>query len=178
MSSKSQPPKDSGKNDGKGSSQEAGTDKSRLPFEPTQNKRKTPKKPVQASAASSKEKPDKPEKKANSVSQRGFTGVPEIVSKRMARRMAFFCGVPTGMGMLTFVVSYFIVSQHIYKLPTVVVLLTSLGFFGLGVLGLSYGALSASWDEDRTGSWFGWSEFRTNFGRAVESWKNARQKAL
>jgi hypothetical protein len=94
----------------------------------------------------------------------------------MARRMAFFCGIPTVMGMLTFVISYIIVSQHLFKLPTIVVFLVSLGFFGLGVLGLSYGALSASWDEDRLGSWLGWSEFRLNFGRAVESWRTAKQK--
>lgn len=176
MSSKSQPPKNADQNDGKGFSKETEPDKTRLPFEPAQNKKKTPKKPAQAPAAKSDGKSAKA-KPASSISQRAFTGVPEVVSKRMARRMAFFCGIPTSLGMLTFVVSYFIVSQHIFKLPTVVVLLTSLGFFGLGVLGLSYGALSASWDEERVGSWFGWSEFRANWGRAIASWKDARQKA-
>ncbi|MBF2026379.1 MAG: PAM68 family protein [Oscillatoriales cyanobacterium C42_A2020_001] len=169
MSSKSQPPKNAEQDDGKGFSKEVGADKSRLPFEPTQNKKKTPKKPAQTS-----EKKSAKAEKANAIRQRAFTGVPEVVSKRMARRMAFFCGIPTSLGMLTFIVSYFIVSQHIFKLPTVFVLLTSLGFFGLGVLGLSYGALSASWDEGRVGSWFGWGEFRTNWGRAIESWKDAR----
>uniref|UniRef100_A0A832H3Q9 DUF3464 family protein n=1 Tax=Oscillatoriales cyanobacterium SpSt-402 TaxID=2282168 RepID=A0A832H3Q9_9CYAN len=178
MSSKSQqPPKKADPHDdGKGFSRENSSDKSRLPFEPVQNKKKTPKQPAQTLTTKSKEKSANPEK-ANSFSQRAFTGVPEVVSKRMARRMAFFCGIPTSLGMLTFIVSYFVVSQHIFKLPTAVVLLTSLGFFGLGVLGLSYGVLSASWDEGRVGSWFGWSEFRTNWGRAIESWKDARQRA-
>lgn len=93
----------------------------------------------------------------------------------MARRMGFFCGIPTACGMLTFVLSYFIVTRNIFELPTVAVLLVSLGFFGLGVLGLSYGALSASWDEERVGTWFGWNDFRTNFRRTVESWRSARQ---
>lgn len=104
-----------------------------------------------------------------------FAGIPEVVSQRMARRMGLFCGIPTACGMLTFVISYFIVTQNLFDLPTVVVLLISLGFFGLGVLGLSYGALSASWDEERVGTWLGWDDFKTNFGRTVASWRSARQ---
>jgi nitric oxide reductase large subunit len=91
--------------------------------------------------------------------------------------MAFFCGIPTALGMLTLVVSYIIISQQWYKLPNVAVLLVNLGFFGLGVIGLSYGALSASWDEDRLGSWLGWSEFTANFARLTESWRSAKQKS-
>lgn len=149
--------------------------KSRLPFEPASNRKKQSKKPApqasvnKATASNDTSKP--------TVRQRAFTGVPDEVSKRMARRMAFFCGIPTSLGMLTFIVSYFIVSQHLFKLPTVAVFLTSLGCFGLGVLGLSYGAFSASWDEGRVGSWLGVGEFKTNLGRAIASWKEARQKA-
>jgi len=150
--------------------------KSRLPFEPGQNRKKQAKKAAPV-APSRQSKVDQPNQKPT-VTQRAFTGVPEVVSKRMARRMAGFCGIPTGLGMLTFVVSYFIVTRGIYKLPTIAVLLVSLGFFGLGVLGLSYGAFSASWDEERVGSWLGWSEFRTNVGRAIASWKEGREKAL
>lgn len=149
--------------------------KSRLPFEPGSNRKKQPKKP--ASQAPMNKSAVSNDKAKPTVRQRAFTGVPDEVSKRMARRMAFFCGVPTSLGMLTFVASYFIVSQHLFKLPTVVVFLTSLGFFGLGVLGLSYGAFSASWDEGRVGSWFGFGEFKTNVGRAIASWKEARENA-
>jgi len=174
MSSKSQPPASNGK-DSKGFAQ-VDSGKSRLPFEPAQNRKKQPKKPASSPVVAGKEKATEMTPKA-SVRQRAFTGVPDEVSKRMARRMAFFCGIPTGLGMLTFIVSYFIVSRHLFKLPTVAVFLVSLGFFGLGVLGLSYGAFSASWDEGRVGSWFGWSEFRTNLGRAIASWKEARENA-
>lgn len=79
--------------------------------------------------------------------------------------------------MLTFVVSYFLVSQHLLKVPTVAVLLVSMGFFGLGVLGLSYGALSASWDEDRLGSWLGWQEFTKNVGVLTASWRSLKQNS-
>lgn len=91
--------------------------------------------------------------------------------------MAFFSGIPTAFGMLTFVVSYFIVTQEVFKLPTIAVVLVSMGFFGLGVVGITYGILSASWDEDREGDRWGWSEFRTNFGRLTDAWKAARQKS-
>ena len=56
--------------------------------------------------------------------------------------------------------------------------LVLLGLFGLGVLGLSYGILSTSWDEDRVGTWWGWSDFVVNFGRLTSAWKDAKQKSL
>ncbi|PSB03858.1 PAM68 family protein [Merismopedia glauca] len=92
-------------------------------------------------------------------------GIPKVVSDRMVKRVAFFSGVPTILGMLTFIVSYVIVKQELFKLPNTAVVLVSMGFFGLGVLGLSYGALSASWDEESPGSVLGWQEFALNFGR-------------
>ncbi|MEX0271063.1 PAM68 family protein [Leptolyngbyaceae cyanobacterium UHCC 1019] len=160
----------------------------RLPFEPLQNRRKARQSgsqdPKSESTANSNKKTSL--EKAKVKKQGGQTtvsspanpsSIPEVVSRRMVRRIALFSGIPSSLGMLTFVISYVVVSQHYFKLPSVVVLLVSLGFFGLGVLGLSYGALSASWDEDRVGNWFGWGEFRTNFGRTIASWREARQKA-
>ena len=94
----------------------------------------------------------------------------------MARRMAFFCGIPTVLGIATFVVSYFIVTKGIYKLPNAAVVLVSMLFFGLGVVGLSYGLLSASWDEERVGGLLGASEFSTNLGRLTGAWKEAREQ--
>jgi hypothetical protein len=98
--------------------------------------------------------------------------IPEIVSRRMLRRMALLCGIPSFLGMFTFLISYFLVTQAIVALPTYVVMLVSLGFLGLGVLGLSYGVLSASWDEEVAGSWLGWSEFTTNLGRMTGAWRS------
>jgi hypothetical protein len=103
--------------------------------------------------------------------------IPQVVSQRMARRMAFFCGIPSALGMATFVVSYFLVRNEILALPNVVVVLVSMGFFGLGVLGLSYGVISASWDEERLGSWVGWSEFTLNWGRLTAAWRSNGKKS-
>lgn len=163
----------------------------RLPFEPAQNRKKSVKNAANNPAAETGKKPggnaaaqkrvsvspkaEQPKKERRSAQQ---LGVPDVVSKRMARRMAFFCGVPTALGMLTFVVSYLAVIQAGIKLPNVAVVLVSMAFFGLGVIGLSYGILSASWDEERVGSRLGSEEFSLNFGRLTEAWKAARQKKL
>ncbi len=106
------------------------------------------------------------------------SGIPEVVSQRMGRRMAIFSGVPSFLGMATFVVSYYLVSQKHYELPNSAVLLVSLGFFGLGVVGLSYGLLSASWDPEQVGSLLGNEQFGLNFSRATDAFKEARRKAL
>ena len=91
------------------------------------------------------------------------------------RRAALFCGIPTGLGLTTFIVSYFLVSKHIVDLPTSAVVLLSMLFLGIGVVGLSYGAISASWDEGRVGSWWGTEEFKTNFGHLRGAWKSQQQ---
>ena len=102
--------------------------------------------------------------------------IPEVVSKRMVRRMALFSGIPTGLGILSFFVFYVIVTQGWLEVPTSIVVLFSMGLFGLGVLGLSYGILSTSWDEDRIGTWWGWSEFTVNFSRMTSAWKSAKKE--
>lgn len=156
------------------SNQDETAPRERLPFEPVQTRKKTPKKPAATIAKASSESASLPEEKAGSAKP---APIPAVVSSRMARRMAFFCGIPTALGMATFVISYIVVTQDWFKLPNVAVVLVSMGFFGLGVLGLSYGVLSASWDEERVGTRLGWEEFTTNFGRLTASWKSARQKS-
>lgn len=162
-----------------------------LPFEPRQNKKKTVKKePIKTANQSTKAEAVKTPvasqtSKAKSqqrdrrraVDDADLSTIPEVVSKRMIRRMLAFCGVPTALGLSSFVISYFIVINEIMELPSIAVLLVSLGFFGLGVLGLSYGILSTSWDEDRVGSLLGGEEFSTNLGRMVQAWKEGRQEA-
>lgn len=141
----------------------------RLPFEKAKKRQKPAQKtpaPVESADNNRKKTPASKEEMA----------IPAVVSQRMARRMAFFCGIPTALGMLTFVVSYFIVINAQFKLPNSAVVLVSMGFFGLGVLGLSYGLLSASWDEEIPGSLGGWQEFTTNWGRMTEAWRASRQK--
>ncbi|HIK29186.1 MAG: PAM68 family protein [Oscillatoriaceae bacterium SKW80] len=141
----------------------------RLPFEPKKNR----KKPAKNRPAV---QPDAEKNQKQTPAARQQVAIPEVVSRRMVSRMAIFCGLPTALGILTFIVSYFVVKNDVIELPTTAVLLTSLGFFGLGVLGLSYGVISASWDEEIPGSLLGWREFMTNVGRIREATREAREK--
>jgi hypothetical protein len=142
----------------------------RLPFERKSKKKKIEKKPPEP-VSSKTEGPKKPRRKVDE------DRIPEVVSRRMIRRMALFSGIPTALGMSSFFVFYLIVSQDLLELPNYVAFAVSLLFFGLGVLGLSYGIFSTSWEESVPGSWWGWSEFRLNLGRMLAAWRNARQEA-
>ncbi len=104
------------------------------------------------------------------------SGIPEVVSRRMVSRMVVLCGIPSTLGILVFIIAYQLVSKGWVLLPNVAVLLASMGCFGLGVIGLSYGALSASWEEDTPGSFLGASEFAVNVKRMTDAWAEARER--
>jgi hypothetical protein len=160
----------------------------RLPFEPRQKRKKNaktppepkpsqttaPKKEKQVTASKSSKAATSKEKQAPASKQ--AMAIPDVVSKRMVRRMALMCGLPSVLGIATFFVSYYLVKHVGVKLPNAAVILVSMGFFGLGVLGLSYGVLSASWDEEIPGTKLGWQEFTTNLGRMRAAWRSAGQK--
>lgn len=144
-----------------------------IPFEPRQKKNKKQKKTPET-VKNSVKKPQKSKKRSNEAS---LSAIPDSVSQRMIKRMAIFSGIPTGLGMSSFFVFYWIVSHDWLDIPTSAVGAVSLGLFGLGILGLSYGIFSASWDEHRVGGWWGWQEFKQNLSRTVKAWRNARQEA-
>ena len=100
--------------------------------------------------------------------------IPEAVANRMVRRIAIATGIPTLMGMGVFVASYLLVSRGVFDIPPGLTLLTSGGCFLLGLLGLSYGVLSASW-EAQPGSWFGAEQIGLNLGRIKDSLRALRQ---
>jgi hypothetical protein len=99
--------------------------------------------------------------------------IPTAVANRMARRIALATGVPTLMGMGVFIGSYLLVSRGILEIPPGITLLASGACFLLGVLGLSYGVLSASW-EDQPGSLLGTEQIGVNLSRVRASIKAMR----
>jgi len=147
--------------------------RAKIPFEPRKKKPKAAKKANQTPKATKQYS----ENSAYNPKNASLSAIPEVVSQRMIRRMAAFSGIPTALGISSFVVFYWIVSHQWFKVPTPIVVAVTMGLFGLGVLGLSYGILSTCWDENRTGGWWGWQEFRANFGRMTGAWKAARQEA-
>ena len=102
------------------------------------------------------------------------SGIPKYVADRMARRILFTAGIPTIMGMSVFVISYIIVTKNIAEIPPSSTIAISAMFFLLGLAGLSFGILSASWDKE-PGSFFGIENIPLNIKRAKAAFKPATQ---
>ena len=122
-----------------------------LPFEPRNSADETTKSPKRSNNAKSQP-------------------IPKAVANRMARRVAISTGLPSVMGMAVFVVSYLLVTRGIYDVPPGLTLVTSGGFFLLGLVGLSYGVLSASW-EPQPGTLLGLEHIKPNIARMRSSIK-------
>ncbi len=108
------------------------------------------------------------------TSKPSTSGIPKYVADRMARRILFTAGIPTIMGMSVFVVSYIIVTKNIAEIPPSSTIAISALFFLLGLAGLSFGILSASWDKE-PGSFFGIENIPMNIQRAKAAFKPATQ---
>ncbi|MDJ0532169.1 MAG: PAM68 family protein [Xenococcaceae cyanobacterium MO_207.B15] len=151
--------------------------KNRLPFEPSSNKKK-PAKTAPTTTSKTAEVSSKTKKSSKTKNpDASLSAIPKAVTNRMARRMLFFSGVPTALGISSFFIFYWLFSQNIIDFPPYLVVFVSAGCFGLGVLGLSYSIFSASWDETRPGGIVGFSEFKINFARTVSAWRDGRKKA-
>ena len=98
-------------------------------------------------------------------------GIPKEVANRMARRIAFATGIPTISGMGVFIGSYILISRGIADISPTLTLVSSAACFLVGLIGLSYGILSASW-EASTGSLLGFENIRPNFKRMKDAFKN------
>lgn len=144
----------------------------RLPFEPrNNNKKEKPEKTTPATTV----KPKRYGTSRNSRPNSNLSAIPDVVSKRMGRRMAIFCGIPSALGMLSLLVFYWLKVNKVVELPPYLAFAVSFGFLGLGVLGLSYGLFSSSWDEERAGSTLGGDEFKLNLGRTRDAWKASKK---
>tara|TARA_B100000575_G_C22766104_1_gene455498 strand:- start:78 stop:524 length:447 start_codon:yes stop_codon:yes gene_type:complete len=101
-------------------------------------------------------------------------GIPKYVADRMAKRIFFTAGIPTLLGMSVFIISYVIVTRNIAEIPPSSTIAISAIFFLLGLGGLSYGILSASWDR-APGSFLGLENIPLNIQRAKAAFKPASQ---
>ncbi len=100
--------------------------------------------------------------------------IPKNVANRMARRVAIATGLPSLMGMGVFIGSYVLVSRGILDIPPGITLVTSGLFFLLGLVGLSYGVLSASW-EPQPGTLLGIEHIKPNLQRLRSSIRAQKQ---
>jgi len=100
--------------------------------------------------------------------------IPRYVADRMARRVAVFTGLPSLAGMGVFVGSYVLITKGIADIAPGLTLATSGGFFLLGLVGLSFGVLSSSWDP-QPGSLLGLENLKPNLQRMRESIRASKQ---
>lgn len=148
----------------------------RLPFEPRKNNKKNNKKQAEKTAPiDSKSKKKTKNTPRSSRQNSNLSAIPDVVSKRMGKRMAVFCGIPSVLGMSSLFIFYWLKIKEVVELPPYLALAVSFGFLGLGVLGLSYGLFSACWDEDRVGTLMGFYEFKVNLGRTKDAWKASKK---
>ena len=103
------------------------------------------------------------------------SGIPKYVANRMARRIAFTTGIPTLSGMGVFIGSYFLISKGIAEISPTVTLVSSAMCFLVGLLGLSYGILSASWDFN-PGSFLGLENIKPNINRIKDAFKSTKKE--
>ncbi len=138
------------------------------PFDPQKSGSKKALSQSKKSVSDSKQASSKAAKgtKAN----REATAIPKHIANRMLRRVAIASGLPTFLGMSIFVVSFLVVSRGIADISPGLTLVSTAVCFIAGLVGLSYGVLSASW-EDKPGSLLGFENIRTNIARMRSSMK-------
>ena len=110
----------------------------------------------------------------SSNKKRNESGIPKYVANRMARRIAFTTGIPTLSGMGVFIGSYFLISKGIAEISPTLTLVSSAICFLVGLLGLSYGILSASWDFN-PGSILGIENIKPNINRMKDAFKSNKK---
>ena len=104
--------------------------------------------------------------------------IPEKVAQRMTKRMLPFVGIPLFGVMGTFVAFWYL---RVYKdmvFETSIVAFTTIAVLALSLLGITYSVMSASWDEDREGSFLGIDEFQNNVQSIKDGLGRSRENAM
>jgi len=97
--------------------------------------------------------------------------VPEQITNRMLKRILIFSGGPMLLFFLLFPMFYYFKKVQNVDIPVWAVYLVQTGVFGGGLLGISYGIISASWDPKREGSLGGWNEFQANLPLVLDRFR-------
>ncbi|XP_071711664.1 uncharacterized protein PAM68-like [Rutidosis leptorrhynchoides] len=108
------------------------------------------------------------EEKKKAKEEEADDKIPDVVMERMISRILFNVGVPliTGLGLLQ--MFSVIKEQNLWQIPRWLPFLTTFITFGASTLGIVYGTLSTSWDEENKGSIIGFEEAKKNW---VKMWE-------
>ena len=103
--------------------------------------------------------------------------VPEIIANRMITRIAGFFGIPVFGGLAIFVGAFFYSKNTDTIIPPFIIAYATQFPFVIGLIGISYAILSASWDEDIEGSLLGFEEIKLNIKRIQEGFGRVQDTA-
>lgn len=104
--------------------------------------------------------------------------IPERVAQRMGSRMLPFVGIPLFGLMGTFVTFWYLATYKNYEFQPALVAFSTIGILAVGLIGITYSVMSASWDDDVEGSALGFDEFKKNFGSIQGGLKRTRENAI
>jgi len=104
--------------------------------------------------------------------------IPERVAQRMGKRMLPFVGIPLFGVMGAFVLFWYLATYKNMEFQPTLVAYSTIGIMAIGLLGITYSVMSASWDEEVEGSLTGVDEFRKNLGSVQEGLSRSRENLL
>ncbi|KAF6265608.1 hypothetical protein COO60DRAFT_1477421 [Scenedesmus sp. NREL 46B-D3] len=126
-----------------------------------------PQQPAAAAAA-----PPPPQQQAG---RQAVAETPQVVVDRMFKRVLTFAGLPVLLGVVLFPVFWYLKVVQKLEYPLWVVYVTQATMFGGGLLGITYGILSTSWDPRREGTALGWQEIKANLPILLNRNKDQQQ---
>ena len=89
-----------------------------------------------------------------------------------------FVGIPLFGTCASFIGFWYMAVYKDQEFQPALVATTSFVFLAVGLLGITYSVLSASWDDDREGSGLGFDEFQTNVGNLKDGLARTKENAL
>ncbi|KAL3902300.1 MAG: hypothetical protein SGILL_010872 [Bacillariaceae sp.] len=104
--------------------------------------------------------------------------IPEKVAQRMGKRMLPFVGIPLFGSMASFIGFWYMATYRDMEFQPVLVATTSLVLLAVGIVGITYSIMSASWDDDREGSMLGTDEFAQNVDNIKTGLSRSRENAI
>jgi hypothetical protein len=103
--------------------------------------------------------------------------IPEKVAVRMGKRMLPFVGLPLIGGMGSFVAFWYLATYRDMEFQPSMVAFTTIAILAIGLVGITYSVMSASWDEDTEGSALGLKEFGDNLESLKTGLSRSRENA-
>jgi len=108
----------------------------------------------------------------------GAAAIPEKVAQRMGKRMLPFVGIPLFGVMGTFVTFWYLATYKDLQFQTGLVASSTIVVLLIGLLGITYSVMSASWDPEREGSLLGIDEFEKNIGNIKSGLSRSKENLL